>query len=93
MRTLKIKTKCVSAGLSLPTVTLQHPRSTLGVNAANDHSMVITDEITGIPDGISDSEVVAAWRDTCNLTWLGREESEARHSFTFDEIGAGKIIR
>jgi hypothetical protein len=95
MRSLKLKTKCVTAGTNLPTVTLQHPQAPLGVNAVNDHSMVITDEITEIPDDVAAASIVAAWRDTCNMTFLGRDESDpaVRHSFRFSEIGAGRIIR
>ena len=37
MQSLKLKTKCVTAGTNLPTVTLQHPQAPLGVNAVNDH--------------------------------------------------------
>jgi hypothetical protein len=92
MRSLKLKTVCVDAA-GLPHVTLQHPAADLGVNSQNDHSMVITDEITGVPDDITDSAVVLAWRDTINLSWLGQEEKDSRHTFAFSEIGRGKIVR
>ena len=90
---LKLKTVCVDAP-GLPTVTIQNPQG-VGLNTANNWSLVTTDEITGIPDNVTAPQVVQIWRETCNMTWLGRDPDDPaiRHSFRFDEIGPGKIIR
>ena len=52
--------------------------------------------IDGIPDGVPTADVVQAWEQTVNLTWLtkpGDPMESGRFEFYWSEIGAGKIIR
>ena len=90
MRTLKLKVKSVD-GPDLPTVTLQHPAAPLGcVLSPSRRECVATILITDIPDEVPTAAVVLAYRDTVNLSWIGRTP---RYTFRFAELGAGRILR
>jgi hypothetical protein len=81
MRNLKLKTVCRRDESGSGSVTLQHPAAALGVNAQSDHHLVVTDEITGIPDDVDNALVLIIWRETVNLTWL--RPNGSRHTFAW----------
>ena len=55
--------------------------------------MVRTVEIIEIPDGVENWQVVKAWRETADVSYLGSGTlTYPRHSYAFAEIGSGRII-
>lgn len=88
MRTLKLKTICNIAAGSVY-VCLQNNPSV----APGEVGMVRTIEITAIPEGVEDWQVLKAWRSTIDASYLGNNLEYPRHSYRFSEIGDGRIIR
>lgn len=86
MNTMKFKTICNVAASAVHTC-LQNPDAKIG-QIGN----IRTVEITGIPDSASPAEVLKAWRETSDVSWLWNDGEYARHSYRFDEIGNGRII-
>ena len=87
MRTLKLKTICNLAASAVHNC-LQNPGAKLGM-AGN----IRTIEITDIPETATDADVLKAWNETADISWLGNGEEHTRHRFVFGEIGGGRIIR
>ena len=77
MRTLKLKHTEKSMGK----LSMQHPGAKPGFCRG-----VFTIEITDIPDNVADSEVISVADETTFLT-------KDRYTFSYSEIGRGKIIR
>lgn len=77
MRAIKLKCTEASGGV----LTLQHPGAKPGFDGR-----VQTFEVTAIPDGVADGEVVRL----ANLTCFGCPQ---RYSARFDELGPGHILR
>jgi hypothetical protein len=71
--------------------TLASPLATPGCNG--DASIQIV-QITDIPEGVADKDVMKLWEGTTNITWLGHlSEHDGRHVFGYSELGLGLIIR
>ena len=87
MRSLKLKTTCNMAAGAVH-VSLQHPSAALG-----EVGTVRTIEITEIPKGVENWQVLKAWRETTDASYLGNDLKYPRHSYAFAEIGNGRIIR
>ena len=74
------------------TVSLAHPAARPG--RQSDAITVV--RIDAVPDDVPTADVVRAWEQTVNLTWLtkpGDPMESGRFEFDWSEIGAGKIIR
>ena len=87
MRRLKLKDVCNPSASAVHTC-LQHPSAQLG-QVGN----VRTVEITDIPATMSDAAVIKAWNETADASYIGNGGKYPRHSYSFDEIGSGRIIR
>lgn len=85
MKNVKVVTKCHGTHAI---VSLANPLAQLGNNA--DASTQIR-QINNVPDDVPDSQVVALWRNTADITWMGGREG--RLEFDYSELGIGKIIR
>ncbi|HKT87774.1 MAG TPA: hypothetical protein VJQ59_05030 [Candidatus Sulfotelmatobacter sp.] len=86
MRTLKLKTICNLSASAVHNC-LQHPAAKLEM-VGN----VRTVEITDIPEDVKNADVLKAWNETADASWLGNDGEYRRHSFQFAEIGGGRII-
>ena len=86
MRTLKIKDICNVAGSAAQSF-LQSPFAPLG-----QFKNVRTVQISDIPEGITDAQVLKAWRETSDVSWLWNDGEYSRHIYRFAEIGSGRII-
>ena len=88
MRSLKLKTICNVAAMAVH-VCLQHPSAKIG-----EAGMVRTVEITDIPEAVETWQVLKAWRETVDVSYLGGGTLKyPRHKYAFSEIGSGRIIR
>lgn len=86
MRSLRLKTIC-NVAASAVHVCLQNPLAHLG-----EVGTVRTIEVTEIPDDVEDWQVLKAWRETADISYLGNDLKYPRHSYAFSEIGNGRII-
>jgi hypothetical protein len=88
MRTLKLKTISNLAAQAVH-AEIAHPNAKPG-EAAN----IRTVEITGIPAAVEDWQVLKAWAETCDCSYLGGDGSNRypRHTYAYSEIGSGLII-
>ena len=87
MRNLKLKTICNVAAMAVH-AELQNPLAPLG-----EIGTIRTVEITDIPEGVENWQVVKAWRETADISYLGNDLKYPRHTYAFSEIGNGRIIR
>jgi hypothetical protein len=87
MATVKIKIICNEAASSVHTC-LQTSTAVVG-EARNTRTV----EITDVPAATTAAEVLKLWRETTDASWLGNEGEYPRHSYRFEEIGHGRIIR
>ena len=85
MRSVKVITICHATHA---TVSLAHPQAKLG-NGRNAVTQIR--QINNVPADVPDSQVVALWRNTADITWMGGREG--RLEFDYSELGIGKIIR
>ena len=85
MNTMKFKTICnVNAAQVFP----QSPNANLGTVGS-----IRTIEITDIPDSVTAAQVLKAWKETSDISWLYSEDGHyTRNSYKFDEIGNGRIL-
>ncbi len=88
---MELKLKTTSSG-GASRITLAHPGALIGEPLGVGRGVAI-DRITDIPDGTPAEQVIKAWSETTNLTWIGRHKEDARHVFAWYEIGGGKIIQ
>ena len=84
MRSVTIKTLCDNDASS----TIAPDNSPLG--NFRDASLQVR-KINNVPSHITNAEVLKAWRETSDITWLGGRDP--RLEFDFAEIGGGKIIK
>ena len=85
MRSVTIKTLC---GNNDASSTIAPDNSPLG--NFRDASLQVR-KINNVPSHITNAEVLKAWRETSDITWLGGRDP--RLEFDFAEIGGGKIIK
>ena len=84
MRSVKVITICHATHA---TVSLAHPQAKLG-NGRNAVTQIR--QISNVPADIPDAKVVAMWKDTIDITWLGG--LPPRLEFDYIELGTGKVI-
>ena len=85
MRSVTIKTLC---GNNDASSTIAPDASPLG--NFRDASLQVR-KINNVPEHVTNAEVLKAWRETSDITWLGGKDP--RLEFDFAEIGGGKIIK
>ena len=85
MRTIKVK-----AVWRLGSVVAQSPTAPLGKIGEGDYGVGCTYQITDIPDGVTDAEVVRLM-GLCVV--LPMRPDEERHTYQYSELGEGKILR
>ena len=84
MRSVTIKTLCGDSDASSTIA----PDAPLG--NFRDASLQVR-KINNVPEHVTNAEVLKAWRETTDITWLGGRDP--RLEFDFAEIGHGKIIK
>jgi hypothetical protein len=87
MKSIKLKNIVKLAGSASHTC-LAHPAVKPG-----QRGVVRIIEITGIPDEVSDEQVCLAWDHTADATYLGNNAEYPRHTYRYEEIGEGRILR
>lgn len=80
-RAIKLKHTEASGGV----MTLQNPAAETGL-----HGKAYTFEIFGIPQGVSDTEVIRLANATTFMA--AKYDGTGRYSYAFGELGVGKII-